>query len=135
MNFSTFQPIPAFLNEKLQKEVFNYARQNLAKVTIYIKDPYVSKYVTEEKITEIAFVGTVGGVLGLFMGFSFISAVEIIYVFCIKFIQVKVKHWNRNTLIKNSQLQTKSNKKHLEINQGFLNHYCFHFHLLIAISI
>jgi hypothetical protein len=92
LNFSTFQPIPAFLNEKLQKEVFNYARQNLAKVTIYIKDPYVSKYVTEEKITEIAFVGTVGGVLGLFMGFSFISAVEIIYVFCIKFIQVKVKH-------------------------------------------
>jgi hypothetical protein len=94
LNFNSFnlQPIPAFLNEKLQKEVFNYARQNLAKVTIYIKDPYVSKYVTEEKITEIAFVGTVGGVLGLFMGFSFISAVEIIYVFCIKFIQVKVKH-------------------------------------------
>jgi hypothetical protein len=61
-------------------------------VTIYIKDPYVSKYVTEEKITEIAFVGTVGGVLGLFMGFSFISAVEIIYVFCIKAIQVKLKN-------------------------------------------
>ena len=62
-------------------------------MTIYIKDPYVSKYVTEEKITEIAFVGTVGGVLGLFMGFSFISAVEIIYVFCVKFIQVKCKGW------------------------------------------
>jgi hypothetical protein len=29
----------------------------LAKVNIYIKDPYVAKYITEEKITEIAFVG------------------------------------------------------------------------------
>jgi hypothetical protein len=47
--------------------------------------------VTEEKITEIAFVGSVGGVLGLFMGFSFISAIEIIYVFCIKFVQAKCK--------------------------------------------
>ena len=75
----------------MQKEVFAYARQNLAKVTIYIKDPYVSKYVTEEKITEIAFVGTVGGVLGLFLGFSFISSIEIIYVFCIKFFQNKCK--------------------------------------------
>ena len=60
--------------------MFRYARDNLAKVSIYIKDPYVSKYITEEKITEIAFVGTVGGILGLFMGFSFISAVEICYI-------------------------------------------------------
>jgi hypothetical protein len=36
-------------------------------VSIYIKDPYIAKYVTEEKITEIAFVGTIGGVIGLFL--------------------------------------------------------------------
>ena len=65
---------------KLEGQMFRYARDNLAKVSIYIKDPYVSKYITEEKITEIAFVGTVGGILGLFMGFSFISAVEICYI-------------------------------------------------------
>ncbi len=58
--------------------MFRYARDNLVKVSIYIKDPYVSKYITEEKITEIAFVGTIRGVLGLFLGFSFISAVEIV---------------------------------------------------------
>ena len=46
-------------------------RKNLIKANIYIKDPYVSKYVTEEKITEISFVGGVGGILGLFLGFSF----------------------------------------------------------------
>ena len=45
------------LNTSLQKEIYRYAKTNLAKVNIYIKDPYVAKYVTEEKITEIAFVG------------------------------------------------------------------------------
>jgi len=64
--------------------MYNYAKKNLAKVNIYIKDPYVAKYLTEEKITEIAFVGTVGGILGLFLGFSFISAVELFYIFCIR---------------------------------------------------
>jgi hypothetical protein len=33
----TFQPIPAFWNETLQKEVYAYARQNLVKLTTYIK--------------------------------------------------------------------------------------------------
>ncbi len=69
--------------------MYKYAHQNLAKISIYIKDPYVSKHVTEEKITEIAFVGTIGGVLGLFMGFSFISAVEILYVFCFRMLADK----------------------------------------------
>jgi hypothetical protein len=61
----------------------------LAKVNIYIKEPYVAKYITEEKITEIAFVGTVGGILGLFLGFSFISAMEITYIFCLKSVSVR----------------------------------------------
>ena len=74
-----------------QKEVFNYAKINLIKLSIFIKDPYISKYVTEEKITEIAFVGTVGGVIGLFLGFSFISAAEIIYIFGIKLIKNEIK--------------------------------------------
>ena len=87
--FSFFQLDTLTLTKTLQTEIFNYARTNLAKVSIYIKDPYVSKYITEEKITEIAFVGTVGGVLGLFLGFSFISAVEIGYVFCFKYFHQK----------------------------------------------
>jgi hypothetical protein len=54
------------------------------KVSVFIKDPYVSKYATEEKMTEIAFVGTFGGVLGLFLGFSFISAFEVAFYLCCK---------------------------------------------------
>ncbi len=74
VNFDKFQ------NKNLQKEIFIYARNNIAKVTVFLRDPYVKKYAREEKITQITFVGTVGGLLGLFLGFSFISAVEIFYL-------------------------------------------------------
>jgi hypothetical protein len=62
---------------ELVAEIVNYARDNIAKVTIFLKDPYVERYIREEKITEITFVGTIGGLMGLFFGFSFISVVEI----------------------------------------------------------
>ena len=55
---------------------------NMVKVNVYVRDPYVRKYLTEEKITEIRFVGTVGGLLGLFLGFSFVSLVEVFYFIC-----------------------------------------------------
>lgn len=51
----------------------------MARVNIFIRDSYVQRFLTEEKITEISFVGNIGGLLGLFVGFSFISAVEFLY--------------------------------------------------------
>ena len=65
-------------------QAFEYARNNLAKVQIFMKDPYISLYLTEEKFTEMAFAGSIGGVLGLFLGFSFISSVEIVFLFCVR---------------------------------------------------
>ena len=68
----------------MTEQIFDYARKNLAKIEIFIKDPYVSMFVTEEKITEMAFVGSIGGVLGLFLGFSFISSVEVVFLVCLR---------------------------------------------------
>ena len=65
---------------KLKSWTVDYARNNIAKVNIFLKDPFVQKYQREEKITEITFVGTIGGILGLFLGFSFISVIEILYL-------------------------------------------------------
>ena len=65
---------------EIEKEVVRYTKDNIAKVNIFLKDPFVQKIVREEKISQIAFVGTVGGLLGLFLGFSFISSLEIFYM-------------------------------------------------------
>ena len=69
---------------ELQHEIVKYTHDNMVQLNVYVRDPYVKKYITEEKITEINFVGTIGGLMGLFSGFSFISAVEILYfLFCL----------------------------------------------------
>ena len=60
--------------------VRRYAKENVAKIYVYLKDPYVKRIIREEKVTMITFVGSVGGLLGLFLGFSFISVIEILYM-------------------------------------------------------
>ena len=47
------------------------------------KDSFATKIVRDEKVTITSFVANVGGLLGLCMGFSLVSVVEMVY-FCIK---------------------------------------------------
>ena len=47
------------------------------------KDSFATKIVRDEKVTVTSFVANVGGLLGLCMGFSLVSVVEMIY-FCVK---------------------------------------------------
>ncbi len=92
--------------EQLHKAVAQYARDNLSVLDIYIKDPYVKLYLRREKITIISFIGNIGGLLGLFMGFSFISTIEIFYVFFLS-------SDNQNA-IENSVEHITTNEKHVK---------------------
>ena len=65
--------------DKFEEDVFKYAQNNIVTLTMFIREPFAEKIVTNEKISRISFMSDVGGLLGLFMGFSFVSAVEIIY--------------------------------------------------------
>ena len=63
----------------LEEKIFEYAKQNLAVVNVYIKDPVVTRILRDQKIPIIAFVANTGGLLGLCMGFSLVSLFEIVY--------------------------------------------------------
>ena len=60
-----------------------YAKENIAKVYIYLREPFVKRIIREEKTTYATLIGTTGGLLGLFMGFSVISMVELFYMICL----------------------------------------------------
>lgn len=49
-------------------------------VNVFIRNAYAEHYLRDEKMTEIQFIGTVGGILGLFLGFSFVSIAEVVYL-------------------------------------------------------
>jgi len=61
----------------LAKELFKYARKNLLWLNVYVKDSFATRIVRDEKMTRTSFVANVGGLLGLCMGFSLVSVVEV----------------------------------------------------------
>jgi len=65
-------------NDNLTVVMYQYAKENLALVNIYIKDPAVTQIKREQKIPLIWFVANVGGILGLTMGCSLVTVFEIL---------------------------------------------------------
>ena len=61
-----------------------YASDNLAKILVMIRDPYVQKIRREQAMTTTAFLANTGGLLGLCLGFSVISLAELVYHFLLK---------------------------------------------------
>ena len=66
-------------NETLVNELYQYGRQNLALIHVMVQSPYVTKIKRDVAMPFITFVANSGGLLGLCIGFSFISAIEILF--------------------------------------------------------
>ena len=70
-------------NETLSNEVYQYGKQNLALIHLMIQSPYVTKIKRDVEMTFTSYVANTGGLLGLCLGFSFISFIEIVFwIFC-----------------------------------------------------
>lgn len=63
----------------MEDAILSYARENLVMFNIFIKDPYAKRFQKDEKITKTSYIANSGGLLGLCMGFSLISAAEILF--------------------------------------------------------
>ena len=69
------------VNTDLYKFIVIYASDNLSRIKIFFRDPYFTMLIKDEKIPLLTALGSAGGLLGLCIGFSFISFFEIFY-FC-----------------------------------------------------
>ena len=72
-------------------QLFQYGRENLAMVRVMMQSPYVTKIKRDVAMTFINYVASTGGLLGLFLGFSFISAIEMLFWICCCCREVKRK--------------------------------------------
>ena len=69
-------------NNTLLEEMIRYGRKNLAVVRVMIQSPYVTRIKRDVSMTFTTYVANSGGLLGLCVGFSFISGIELIFWFC-----------------------------------------------------
>ena len=93
---------------QFKQKVFSYCKENLVKLVVYLPSPYVTRMVVNEvnsgvlldqmknnillqEITLSTFTSNIGGLLGLCMGLSFVSLVEVLF-YVLKFIILKTKY-------------------------------------------
>ena len=70
--------------------IYNFQLKTiLALIHVMIQSPYVTKIKRDVAMTFTSYVANTGGLLGLCLGFSFISLVEILFWVCCCLRQVK----------------------------------------------
>ena len=69
-------------NGTLVDELYEYGRHNLALIHVMIQSPYVTIIKRDIEMTLLSFIADTGGLLGLCLGFSFISMIEIFFWIC-----------------------------------------------------
>ena len=69
-------------NDTLVNELYRYGKDNLALIHIVIQSPYVTKIKRDVEMTFTSYIANTGGIVGLCLGFSFISGFELIFWFC-----------------------------------------------------
>ena len=107
--------------KNVEYEVYKYARENLAIINIFIKESYTKRFRKTEKMSRISYIASSGGLLGLCMGFSFVSLAEILY-HCFLCVAMVIRHESSKLLRKDlwkKQNNTKSTQENgKEKNKG-----------------
>ena len=100
------------LSREIEFEIYNYARENLAIINIFIKESYTKRFRKTEKMSRISYIASSGGLLGLCMGFSFVSLAEIAY-HCFLCVGMVIRHESARLLRKDkwSKQNTKDGAK------------------------
>ena len=71
------------INKTLEQAMYLYGRENLALLHVFIQSPQITEVKRDIAITFTVFLGNVGGILGLWLGFSVFSCLELAYWFCL----------------------------------------------------
>ena len=75
-NMKGVRVFPASLEKNPKYDAYE---KDIAMVTFFFETSTVFEYTREERMTLIQYISQMGGLLGLCIGFSLISGVEIIY--------------------------------------------------------
>ena len=95
----------------VEDSVLNYAKSNLVMLHVFIKEPYVKRYVKEEKMPIISYIANIGGLLGLWLGFSIITGVEMLYHVLNSIISIIIKAQDKDTTMTENNVEIAHNPR------------------------
>ena len=84
------------ISQKVVDAAITYAKENLAVVRVFLRDPYHESIIRDRRTSRLSFFGSVGGWFGLCCGLSIISAIEMLYHTILLFIALYKKEPVRN---------------------------------------
>ena len=73
-----------FISELKENPTYNAFENDIGTVNIFFGKSYTTRYIKKNRMSEIDFLAQVGGAVGLAMGISIISLVELIYWFTLR---------------------------------------------------
>lgn len=76
---TNWEGILAEAPQSFLEDLHKYASENLIKLQLFISTPFATEYKRYIETPRISFIANIGGLMGLCMGFSFVSLAEIIY--------------------------------------------------------
>ena len=68
-----------FISELKKNPMYDAFQKDIGIINVYFSDNKITRYITKNRKTTVDFMYEIGGSLGLVMGISVISVVEIIY--------------------------------------------------------
>ena len=78
---------PVFTATNEDSPKYDAYQKDIAMVTFFFERPTVFEYSRQVKMTLIGYISQMGGLLGLCLGFSLISLIEIMYWFTIRIVK------------------------------------------------
>ena len=82
--YSKTEKKQVFANANKGKNNYDAYEKDVAIVNFYFQSSTCFEFVRQPRMTIIDFISSVGGLLGLCMGISFVSAVELLYWLTVK---------------------------------------------------
>ena len=98
-------PMAVFRYKLKDKPTYNAFEEDIAIVNFYFDKASILQYTRQESMTTVGYISQLGGILGLFIGFSFVSGIELIYWFTIRLYK------NTRILYKNTRINKETKKK------------------------
>ena len=84
-------PPPSYISDTVksaqrqrnEEDKYDAYEEDMAEVMFFFTRPVTTEYLSSPRMTAFDVLSSVGGILGLFMGFSILSGIEVIYWFTI----------------------------------------------------